>query len=223
MPEKREKSWDRVARWAGIDKNKETGEEMTTQNEVFEEASGQQMNDSQAGTRTAQQPVEESGPEAVPASAAQIELEQLRGEKEQLLDRLARLQAEFDNARKREQKERADAREYTIGSTVEPFLGVMDNFQLALKADGTAEQLRGGVELILKQMEEALRSLQVQPVETVGAQFDPRVHEALGSIETNEFPDHQVLEEIRRGYKIREKLLRPALVRIASNSAQVTA
>jgi molecular chaperone GrpE len=223
VPEKREKSWDRVARWAGIDKNKETGEEMTTQNEVFEEASDQQMNDAQAEKRTVQQAGEESGPEAVPASAAQIEIEQLRGEKEQLIDRLARLQAEFDNARKREQKERSDAREYTIGNTIEPFLGVMDNFQLALKAEGSAEQLRGGVELILKQMEDALKGLQVLPVETVGAQFDPRVHEALGSIETSEFPDHQVLEEIRRGYKIREKLLRPALVRIASNSAQVTA
>ncbi len=66
-------------------------------------------------------------------------------------------------------------------------------------------------------MEEALRGLNVVAVESVGAQFDPRVHEALGSIETKEFPDHQVLEEIRRGYKIREKLLRPALVKIASN------
>jgi len=74
----------------------------------------------------------------------------------------------------------------------------------------------------LKQMEEALRGLNVQPVETVGTQFDPRVHEALGSIETAEFPDHQVLEEIRRGYKIREKLLRPAMVRIAANPAQVS-
>ena len=59
----------------------------------------------------------------------------------------------------------------------------------------------------------------MQPVETVGAMFDPRVHEALGSIETAEHPDHQVLEEVRRGYKIRDKLLRPALVKIASNSA----
>jgi molecular chaperone GrpE len=99
----------------------------------------------------------------------------------------------------------------------------MDNFHLALKSAGTVEQLRGGVELILKQMDEALKGLQVQVVETVGTQFDPRFHEALGSIETTEFPDHQVLEEIRRGYKIREKLLRPALVRIASNSAQVSA
>ena len=161
-------------------------------------------------------------PEPVMENAAQTEIEQLKGERDQLLDRLARLQAEFDNARKREIKERADSRDYTISNTVEPFLGVMDNFQLALKADGTVEQLRGGVELILKQMEDALRGLQVVPVDSVGAQFDPRVHEALGSIETKEFPDHQVVEEIRRGYKIREKLLRPALVKIAVNPAQVS-
>ncbi len=162
------------------------------------------------------------GPVAVEPSAAQVELEKVKGERDQLLDRLARLQAEFDNARKREARERADARDYTISNTVEPFLGVMDNFQLALKAEGSVEQLRSGVELILKQMEEALKGLNVLPVESVGEQFDPRIHEALGSIETKEFPDHQVLEEIRRGYRIREKLLRPALVRIAENPDQVS-
>jgi molecular chaperone GrpE len=156
------------------------------------------------------------------ASAQQAELQQVKGERDQLLDRLARLQAEFDNARKREAKERQDARDYVVSSTVEPFLGVMDNFQLALKAEGSLEQLRAGVELILKQMEDALKSLNVVPVESVGAQFDPRVHEALASVETKEFPDHQVLEEIRRGYKVREKLLRPALVKIASNSSVVS-
>jgi len=159
--------------------------------------------------------------EAEAAQIAQAELEQVKGERDQLLDRLARLQAEFDNARKRESKERQDARDYAVSGAVEPFLGVMDNFQLALKADGTVQQLRSGVELILKQMEEALRGLNVAPVETVGAQFDPRVHEALGSVETKEFPDHQVIEEIRRGYRLRDKLLRPALVKIATNSSQV--
>ncbi len=158
----------------------------------------------------------------VEPNAAQAEMDQLKGERDQLLDRLARLQAEFDNARKREAKERADSRDYAVSKTVEPFLGVMDNFQLALKADGTKEQLRAGVELILKQMEEALKGLNVQAVETVGTQFDPRIHEALGSIETKEFPDHEVLEEIRRGYKIRDKLLRPAMVRIAANPGQVS-
>jgi molecular chaperone GrpE len=148
------------------------------------------------------------------------ELDQLRGERDQLVDRLARLQAEFDNARKRESKERQDVRDYAIQSAIEPFLGVLDNFSLALKSEGDVAQLRTGVQLIVKQMEEALRGLNVQPVETIGAQFDPRIHEALGSIETLEHPDHQVLEEIRRGYKLRDKLLRPALVRIATNSAQ---
>ncbi|HXC94770.1 MAG TPA: nucleotide exchange factor GrpE [Edaphobacter sp.] len=160
--------------------------------------------------------------ESATVQAGRAELEQVKGERDQLLDRLARLQAEFDNARKREAKERADSRDYAVSNAVEPFLGVMDNFQLALKADGTKEQLRAGVELILKQMEDALKGLNVTPVETVGVQFDPRVHEALGSIETKEFPDHQVLEEIRRGYTIRGKLLRPALVRIAVNSGQVS-
>jgi molecular chaperone GrpE len=158
----------------------------------------------------------------VETNPTHAELEQVKGERDQLVDRLARLQAEFDNARKREIKERADSRDYAISNTVEPFLSVMDNFQLALKADGTKEQLRAGVELILKQMEDALKGLNVAAVESVGAQFDPRIHEALGSIETKEFPDHQVLEEIRRGYKIRDKLLRPALVRIAVNPGQVS-
>jgi len=155
------------------------------------------------------------------------ELEQVRNERDQLAlqltqsqDRLARLQAEFDNTRKREAKERQDVRDYAIQSAVEPFLGVLDNFALALKSDGDLNQLRTGVQLIVKQMDDALRGLNVQPVEAIGAQFDPRIHEALGSIETLEHPDHQVLEEIRRGYKLRDKLLRPALVRIASNSAQ---
>ena len=178
------------------------------------------------GGREILDPEAVAGPEIDPSHELEAgvasELEQVKGERDQLLDRLARLQAEFDNARKREAKERADSRDYTVSNTVEPFLGVMDNFQLALRADGTKEQLRAGVELILKQMEDALKGLNVVPVETVGAQFDPRIHEALGSIETKEFPDHQVLEEIRRGYKIRDKLLRPALVRIAVNAGQVT-
>jgi molecular chaperone GrpE len=172
----------------------------------------------------------DAGTEANAAGAGDgSELDQVAAERDQLAqqlmqsqDRLARLQAEFDNARKREIKERQDARDYAIQSAVEPFLGVMDNFALALQADGDVTQLRSGVQLIVKQMDEALKSLNVQPVETVGAQFDPRIHEALGSIETLEHPDHQVLEEIRRGYKLRDKLLRPALVRIATNTAQTS-
>ena len=178
-----------------------------------------------AGAATAESP-DASGDAAEPLVAAetatvpQDEYDRLKAERDLLFDRLARLQAEFDNARKREVKERADARDYSVANAVEQFLPVLDNFQLALKSQGSAEQLRTGVELIVKQMEEALRGLNVQPVETVGATFDPKVHEALEMVERSDVPDHQVLEEVRRGYKIRERLLRPALVRVASNSQQ---
>ncbi len=158
--------------------------------------------------------------ESQESAADTAELEQTRLERDTYRDRLLRLQAEFDNARKREAKERQDARDYAIQGAIEPFLSVMDNFGLALKAEGTAEQMKAGVEMIVRQMEDALRGLNVQPVETVGAMFDPRFHEALGSVETKEHPDHQVLEEIRRGYKMRDKLLRPAMVRIAVNPDQ---
>src|ERR1700722_5173638 len=206
---------ERLARWAGMGNNSR-GNDMRRHEKMPDDMTVQAVQEGDVVSLPVTEPVINE------SDAAQIELDQVKGERDQLLDRLARLQGEVDNAREREGKERADTRDYTISNTVEPFLGVMDNFQLALKAEGSVQQLRSGVELILKQMEEALKGLQVTPVETVGAQFDPRIHEALGSIETAEFPDHQVVEEIRRGYKIREKLLRPAMVKIAVNPAQVS-
>jgi molecular chaperone GrpE len=150
----------------------------------------------------------------------QSEIDRLKQERDQAVERLARLQAEFENARKRDARERADFRDFAVSGAVEQFLPVLDNFQLALKSSGSLEQLRGGLELIVKQMEEVLRSLNVQPVETVGARFDPRVHEALESVDRTDLPDHQVLDEVRRGYRIRDRLLRPALVRVVNNPQQ---
>jgi len=151
---------------------------------------------------------------------SQEDYDRLKAERDSLLDRLARLQAEFENARKREQRERTEFRDFAVAGAVELFLPVLDNFQLALKATGSAEQLRAGVELIVKQMEDALRTLNVQPVESVGATFDPRVHEAIEMVERPDVPDHQVFDEVRRGYRIKDRLLRPAMVRVASNPQQ---
>jgi molecular chaperone GrpE len=148
------------------------------------------------------------------------ELDRVKAERDSLLERLARLQAEFENARKRESRERNEFRDYAVGGAVELFLPVLDNFQLALKSTGSVEQLRAGVELIVKQMEEALRALHVQPVAAVGAEFDPRVHEAIEMVEKPDVPDHQVFEEVRPGYRIKDRLLRPAMVRVASNPQQ---
>jgi molecular chaperone GrpE len=159
---------------------------------------------------------------AAEAALAQLQndYDRVKGERDQLLDRLARLQAEFENARKREARERADFRDFAVSGAVEQFLPVLDNFQLALGSSGSLEQLRTGIELIVKQMEDVLRTLNVLPVESVGARFDPRFHEALESVDRSDLPDHQVLEEVRRGYRIRDRLLRPALVRIVNNPQQ---
>ncbi|MGA2206179.1 MAG: nucleotide exchange factor GrpE [Terracidiphilus sp.] len=151
----------------------------------------------------------------------QTELSQLKAERDQLLDRLARLQAEFENARKRAERERADFREFVTGQVIEQFLPVLDHFELALKSSGSAHQLRSGVNLIVKQMEEILDKMQVKAVPAVGEAFDPHIHEAMGTAERDDVPDQHVAEEVRRGYKIRDRLLRPALVRVAHNPKQV--
>ncbi|MGO9318630.1 MAG: nucleotide exchange factor GrpE [Terracidiphilus sp.] len=158
--------------------------------------------------------------EAPPVSRA--EYDQLKAERDQLLDRLARLQAEFENSRKRAERNRIADRDYAVASVVEKFLPVLDHFELALNSAGTIEQLRSGVELIVKQMEDVLRQLQVTAIPAEGAKFDPRQHEALGTVERLDLPDQHVAEEVRRGYKLRDKLLRPALVRVASNPKQTS-
>jgi len=176
----------------------------------------------EAGESLPEEPA--AAPAAGPAAAVEAEqpseLDRVKAERDQLLDRLARQQAEFDNARKRAERERAEYRDYAAGNVIEQFLPVLDNFELALQSNGTEEQLRAGVALIVKQMEEILRQMQVIPVPAVGEPFDPRIHEAMGSVDRDDLPDQHVAEEVRRGYKLRDRLLRPALVRVAHNPKQ---
>src|SRR6202789_3791829 len=158
---------------------------------------GQPNNDPMAASVEAASEGETNSGEAV-ANHLQGEIDRLKGERDQLVDRLARLQAEFENARKREARERTDFRDFAISGAIEQFLPVLDNFRLAQASSGSLEQMRTGIELIVKQMEDVLRGLNVQAVETVGTRFDPRVHEALESVERTVLPDHQVDVEIRR-------------------------
>ena len=168
----------------------------------------------------AAEPTAAAEAEAQPESTGPSEVEQLKTERDQLLDRLARVQAEFENARKRAERERIESREFVTGNVVEQFLPVIDNFELALKSKGSAEQLRSGVSLIVKQMEEILNKMQVSAVPAMGEAFDPRIHEALGSVDRDDIPDQHVAEEIRRGYRLKDRLIRPALVRVARNEKQ---
>jgi molecular chaperone GrpE len=177
------------------------------------EEQGNDSNSAAAGGEAAASPAE---------PVSREEFDRLKAERDRLLDRLARLQAEFENARKRAERERIADRDYATGKVIDQFLPVVDNFDLALTAKASPEQLRSGVELIVKQMEEILRQLQVTPIPAVGEPFDPRLHEALGSVDRDDMPDQHVAEEVRRGYKLRERLLRPALVRVAHNANQTS-
>lgn len=173
----------------------------------------------------AQESASQAGGEVLPEAAEQVsrgEYDQLKAERDQLLDRIARLQAEFENARKRAEREKVEFRDFATGNVIEQFLPVIDNFELALKSNGNAHQLRSGIALIVKQMEEVLQKMQVSVIPAVGEAFDPHVHEAIGSVEREDIPDQHVAEEIRRGYRLRDRLLRPALVRVAHNSKQIS-
>jgi molecular chaperone GrpE len=156
-----------------------------------------------------------AGPSA--EGSPEAELQKLKAERDSLLDRLARAQAEFENARRRAGKEQQEFRDYATLDVIKSLLPVIDSFERALRTKSDAADFRSGIELIYKQLQDALAKLGVLPVPAVGEPFDPHYHEAVEMIETDEAADHEVLEELQRGYKLKDRLLRPAMVKVARN------
>ena len=162
-----------------------------------------------------------SSPENLSSAAqptgVEAELQNLKAERDQLYDRLARAQAEFDNARRRASKEQQDYRDYATMDALKSFLPVIDSFERALQSKSDGSDFRGGIELIYKQLQDALAKQGVVAIVAKGHPFDPRFHEAIEMVETTEVPDHVVLEELQRGYKYKDRLMRPAMVKVAKN------
>ncbi len=151
------------------------------------------------------------------SSGSESELQKLKAERDSLLDRLARAQAEFENARRRASKEQQEFRDYAVADAIKSLLPVVDSLERALQVKSDAAELRSGVELIYKQLQAALAKLSVNPIVSKGEPFDPRYHEAIEMVDTGAAPDHQVMEELQRGYKFKDRLLRPAMVKVARN------
>jgi molecular chaperone GrpE len=164
--------------------------------------------------------VEHELPQADPAAdtAEVSELEKLRAENAFQRDRLARLQAEFENFRKRNQREQQEFREYALTDTLKQLLPILDSLDRAVKTESkSVEEFRNGIELIDRQFHDVLTRLGVEPIPAQGQPFDPSLHHAIQMVETTDVPDHHVIDELQRGYRLRDRVLRPAMVRVAKN------
>jgi molecular chaperone GrpE len=150
--------------------------------------------------------------------APSVDPAELQKQRDDYYDRLLRKTAEFDNYRKRTDRERIQLSEAAAANLIEELLPVVDDMERALKADAGGEAtaaIRRGVELIHKQLIETLRKRGVTPVEALGAEFDPHVHQAVSHEPADGRRDGEVIEEFSRGYKLGDRLLRPAMVKVA--------
>jgi molecular chaperone GrpE len=169
----------------------------------------------------AEQTSEEQQPPAETSEGpSQDELQELRHERDALHDRLLRTAAEFDNYRKRVDRERRELAEFAAADALSEMLPIIDNLERALQAapGGEPEGLRKGVELIHRQMLDLLRKRGVRPIDSLGADFDPNLHQAVVHEASDQHREGEVMEELQRGYVLGDRLLRPAMVKVAKPS-----
>lgn len=150
-----------------------------------------------------------------PLAAITAERDRLIEEKNDLTNRLLRRQAEFDNFRRRAERERTDLLEYAHTESVRAILPILDDFERALKMESADREYARGMELIYQHLSEALKKLGLEPISAKGQKFDPHLHHAVDMVETDEVEDHTVLDEFQPGYNFRGRLLRPAMVKVA--------
>jgi molecular chaperone GrpE len=148
-------------------------------------------------------------------AAVSAERDQFAAEKADLQDRLLRGRAEFDNARRRFERERSDFLQFAAMDLVKEIVPVLDDFERALKVETADRNYSRGVELIYQRLYEAVKKLGLEPIESEGKHFDPNLHQAVERVPTDEVDDQTILGEFQRGYNFKGKLLRPAMVRVA--------
>jgi molecular chaperone GrpE len=151
--------------------------------------------------------------------AVVAERDQLLAERAEAQDRWLRRQAEFENFRRRAERERADVLEYAATDTVRTLLPIADDFERALKVESADKEYARGMELIYQRLVDTLTKLGLEPIVVEGQPFDPKLHEAIEMVERDDVEDHTVVGEFRRGYNFRGRLLRPALVKVAVKKA----
>jgi molecular chaperone GrpE len=153
-----------------------------------------------------------------------LALEKLRAEKDALTDRLLRKQAELDNFRKRMQREKEEFLQHATADLIRALLPTLDGFDRALqhRNPNIPDQFYEGVELIRKELMDVLARAGLKALETVGKDFDPHLHQAVETVEVGGHRDQEIVEELQRGYKLKQRLLRPAIVKVAVAPSRAT-
>jgi len=172
------------------------------------------------GTQNPEPNLPEVSPEDVSSPEAQLaqanaERDQLAAEKAELQNLLLRTRAEFDNARRRQERERSEFLQFAAMDLVKEILPILDDFERALKVETKDQDYAKGVGLIYQRLFETLKKLGLEPIETEGKKFDPEHHQAVERVETEEHEDQAILGEFQRGYNFKGRLLRPAMVKVA--------
>jgi molecular chaperone GrpE len=162
---------------------------------------------------------------AEPLTEQQIaELKEQAGKAALYYEQLLRATADFDNFKKRAARERQDAIKYANESLLERVIPVLDNFDMALTAaaapNTTVQSMQAGVTMIQQQLRAAMGETGLEEINAAGQKFDPNIHEAISQQETNDAPEGQVVQQVRKGYKLRDRLLRPASVIVAKKPAE---
>ncbi len=164
------------------------------------------------------------GPDKAELVATRSELKRIEAENAELKDRFARRQADFENYRKRVERERTETYNRVVADVAAKLLPVVDNLKRALEAESSVESAESdefrhflsGVDLISKQLNGVLDALGVKPIAAVGEQFDPHIHEAVVTEPTDDHEPDTVIQEIVAGYRLGDRLIRPALVKVAT-------
>jgi molecular chaperone GrpE len=181
---------------------------------VIEDSGGSIEEIEQEMRETAQEAVSDE-PALHPVAPGSGGDEALREENQQLRDRYLRTLADFDNLRKRTEREKADYFKYAVANVLRDVLPVLDNFDRALEHAEEGDEFHKGVLLIYKQLFEVLQKHGLKPIDEKGVHFDPNIHEAVVREEDASVPSHTVVEILQRGYFLHDRLLRPALVKVA--------
>jgi molecular chaperone GrpE len=148
-------------------------------------------------------------------AALSADRERLAAENSELQDLIKRRQADFENFRRRAERDRSEFLQFAGMELVRELLPVLDDFARALKVEGANREYARGIELIYNRLYESLKKMGLEPIDTAGEKFDPNLHQAVDRVETEDEEDHQILEEYQKGYKFKGKLLRPSMVKVA--------